>query len=321
MRQYTHRSNDCLITYDYPKDRFELVMDRESITSVGNEGVRPPDGVGRIVSLIVSPTSRCNSRCDYCFADHYDDGDLPLTVEDFHNLGKAASTAGILRLDFSGGEPLLRKDLLRVIETVLPFAGVVVTSAGQLLRKNIARTLASMIPMIQVSLDGHLDAMNRPRHLKASKIIRSIQTCIDCGMNIRVLTVAHKYNFPLLLDFGRFLHELGVWEWKVIRVVSAGRASTWNGLLDDSEAWRLYHELKTSPLPTQLVGFQKEYTRLCVVLEDNLHLVVDRDGIETDLGLIDRQDPFAGLSKLTAEDTMIHLNYYLNSHSRGRVLF
>ena len=103
----------------------------------------------------------CNLSCVHCFA-----GDLPrkttLTVAELDGLFGQLAALGSFRLGLTGGEPLLRKDLLDVIDAALAHRlHPCLTTNGLLLDAAIARELARRdLVWLNVSLDGACAATN-----------------------------------------------------------------------------------------------------------------------------------------------------------------
>src|SRR5207253_8820787 len=82
---------------------------------------RPPliDGFGRTVTYLrVSVTDRCDLRCTYCMAEHMTF--LPkaevLTLEELDQISSAFIGLGVRKLRLTGGEPLVRKGFMSLVE-------------------------------------------------------------------------------------------------------------------------------------------------------------------------------------------------------------
>src|SRR5665213_3037903 len=77
------------------------------------------DPFGRHISYLrVSVTDRCDFRCVYCMTEHMSflpKADL-LTLEELERLCAAFIAKGVQRLRITGGEPLVRKDVMCLIE-------------------------------------------------------------------------------------------------------------------------------------------------------------------------------------------------------------
>ena len=124
------------------------------------------DTLGRLMrDLRVSVTDRCNFRCTYCMpkelfgADH---AFLPrtslLTFEEIARLARLFAGLGVTKLRLTGGEPLVRHQVERLIEMLAPTPGITdisLTTNGSLLTADKARRLKDAgLRRITVSLDA-----------------------------------------------------------------------------------------------------------------------------------------------------------------------
>jgi cyclic pyranopterin phosphate synthase len=123
--------------------------------------------------LRISVTDRCNFRCTYCMPKEIFDRDyqfLPhselLSFEEITRLARAFVDNGVEKVRLTGGEPLLRKDLHRLVEMLARLTtrdgrplDIALTTNGSLLARK-ARVLADAgLRRITVSLDGLDDAV------------------------------------------------------------------------------------------------------------------------------------------------------------------
>src|SRR5690242_16993701 len=90
-------------------------------------------------SLRISVTDRCNIRCFYCMPDTPDScqprTDI-LTFDEIERVVRRAAAAGVHKLRFTGGEPLVRRDLpvlLRRVATIPGIKEIALTTNGVLL--------------------------------------------------------------------------------------------------------------------------------------------------------------------------------------------
>src|SRR6516225_11230305 len=70
-------------------------------------------------NLRISVTDRCNIRCFYCMPDEgveFTDRSEILTFEEIERFVRVAVTLGVTKLRITGGEPLVRKDLPKLIK-------------------------------------------------------------------------------------------------------------------------------------------------------------------------------------------------------------
>jgi cyclic pyranopterin phosphate synthase len=112
-----------------------------------------------ITYLRISVTDRCNLRCTYCMPE----AGLPwiekteiLTYEEIERIARAAAAAGVRSLRLTGGEPLVRRDLPRLVERLAAIDGIedMSLSTNGLLLADQAPALASAgLRRVNVSLD------------------------------------------------------------------------------------------------------------------------------------------------------------------------
>ncbi len=147
------------------------------------DAVPPADHLLGPLAVHVEVIAQCNLRCSHCFADPLPRGSRdPLTLSELDRLFGELAALGSFRLGLTGGEPLLRKDLLDILDAATD-AGLhpCLTTNGFFLSDEIARELRRReLVWLNVSLDGASpetnDAvrgagsfetvMNRLRHLR-----------------------------------------------------------------------------------------------------------------------------------------------------------
>ena len=128
------------------------------------------DQLGRpIRDLRISVTDRCNFRCTYCMPKSVFDKDyifLPraelLSFEEIIRLAKAFVDCGVEKIRLTGGEPLLRKNIERLIAELarLPVE-ITLTTNGSLLKQKARALRDAGLTRLTVSLDALDDAIFR----------------------------------------------------------------------------------------------------------------------------------------------------------------
>lgn len=117
------------------------------------------DSFGRIHNnLRISVTDRCNLRCTYCMPEEvtFRDRSELLTFEEIAEFVRVAATLGIDKVRLTGGEPLLRRDLHRLVRQIVAIPGIVdvgLTTNGILLAKHAESLHAAGLRRLNVSLD------------------------------------------------------------------------------------------------------------------------------------------------------------------------
>ena len=161
------------------------------------------DPFGRHISYLrVSVTDRCDFRCVYCMAQQPEF--LPktelLTLEEIERVCAAFMRKGVDRLRITGGEPLVRKGVMRLLERLGAWVGAgglkeltLTTNGSQLTRfaKNLA---AAGVRRINVSLDTRDPAKFRAvtRWGDVSNVLAGIDAALDAGLKVKINTVALK---------------------------------------------------------------------------------------------------------------------------------
>jgi len=156
----------------------------------------------RVSYLRVSVTDRCDFRCVYCMAE--DMTFLPkaevLSLEELDRLCSAFVRLGVRKLRFTGGEPLVRRDimvLLRSLGRHLKSGALdelTVTTNGSQLTKCAGDLVAAGVKRINVSLDT-LD----PERFKAitrwgrfEQVMSGLEAADEAGLQIKINAVALK---------------------------------------------------------------------------------------------------------------------------------
>ncbi len=179
------------------------------------------DPFGRHVSYLrVSVTDRCDFRCSYCMSEHMTflpKKDL-LTLEELDRLCSAFVTKGVRKLRITGGEPLVRKNILWLFRALSRHlrAGTLdeltLTTNGSQLPKFAHELKAAGVERINISLDT-LD----PDRFKAitrwgdfGQVMAGIDAAEKAGLAIKVNAVALKgINEDEIDDLIRFAHGRG----------------------------------------------------------------------------------------------------------------
>ncbi|AMQ18836.1 hypothetical protein A0127_06435 [Thermococcus peptonophilus] len=166
-------------------------------------------------------TKVCHLRCKYCYANsvHISDSmnssiDSPLSLEILEKIVRDFKENGIKFALFSGGEPLLLKDIHKRVELFTRNdIRVFISTKYPVSRKKSEQLKKAGIKEIQVSLDSFIpdiedELVGVPGMFY--KLIRSIENLIEAGIEVwvnTVLTSKNIYEFP---KFVRFLNKLGV---------------------------------------------------------------------------------------------------------------
>jgi cyclic pyranopterin phosphate synthase len=119
------------------------------------------DGHGRPIGDIrVSVTDRCNFRCQYCMPAEglpWLERDALLSYEEIERLVRLLSAMGVHDVRLTGGEPLVRRELWRLVEKLSAIEDVhdlSLTTNGYLLARQVEGLVAAGLRRVNVSLDA-----------------------------------------------------------------------------------------------------------------------------------------------------------------------
>nr|WP_321444908.1 GTP 3',8-cyclase MoaA [uncultured Cohaesibacter sp.] len=159
------------------------------------------DPFGRHVSYLrVSVTDRCDFRCFYCMAEnmHFLPKKDVLSLEELDRLCSAFVSLGVKRLRMTGGEPLVRKDIMTLFRSLSRHLNsgdldelTITTNGSQL--KRYASELASLgIKRINVSLDSLREDRFREitRWGRFDQVMDGIDAALAAGIKLKLNAVA-----------------------------------------------------------------------------------------------------------------------------------
>jgi cyclic pyranopterin phosphate synthase len=196
--------------------------------------------------LRISVTDRCNFRCTYCMPREVFGRDFAfleraelLTFEEIARVALVFVQHGVEKIRLTGGEPLLRRDLERLVEKLAAIDGlrdIALTTNGSLLTREKARTLkAAGLNRVTVSLDSLDDAVFRAMNdvdFPVSRVLDAIEIAHDAGLGpVKVdVVVKRGMNDRGILDLARRFrgtpHVL-----RYIEYMDVGNSNGWR--LDD----------------------------------------------------------------------------------------
>ncbi len=108
-----------------------------------------------ILSLRISITNRCNVDCIYCHHDGMLSSSSEMTPDEIYEVCKIAKSLGVEKIRLSGGEPLIRRDIVEIVEKIntLGFRDLSITTNGLYLDKYAQDLKNAGLDRVNVSLD------------------------------------------------------------------------------------------------------------------------------------------------------------------------
>ena len=180
------------------------------------------DPFGRAIDYLrVSVTDRCDFRCVYCMAE--DMTFLPkrdlLSLEELDRLCTVFIEKGVRRLRLTGGEPLVRKNIMHLVRQLSrhlksgALDELTLTSNGSQLERFATELADCGVRRINVSIDT-LDADKFhaiTRWGKLDKVMRGIEAAEAAGLKVKLNTVALKgFNEDEIPEMLRWAHGRGM---------------------------------------------------------------------------------------------------------------
>jgi cyclic pyranopterin phosphate synthase len=202
------------------------------------------DRLGRpLRDLRISVTDRCNFRCVYCMPKEVygrdyrflERGEL-LTFEEIERLGRLFVACGVRKLRLTGGEPLVRREIERLVERLaaIPDVDLTMTTNGSLLPQKAPLLADGGLRRITVSLDS-LDeatfcAMNDVG-FPLERVLAGIEAAAAAGLAVKVNAVVKRgVNDDSILPLARYFRGSGH-ILRFIEYMDVGHTNGWR--LDD----------------------------------------------------------------------------------------
>ena len=163
--------------------------------------------------VVWNMTRRCNLKCVHCYAKALEeDGSDAISTEQGKAIIDDLSAYGAPVMLFSGGEPLVRRDLVELAHYATGKGmRAVISTNGTLITKEKARELKSVgLSYVGISLDGGEEVHDRFRKVPGSfkKALQGIENCQAEGLKVGLRFTINKRNageVPKLFDLVRDL--------------------------------------------------------------------------------------------------------------------
>jgi GTP 3',8-cyclase len=202
------------------------------------------DTFGRSMrDLRISVTDRCNFRCVYCMPKevfgrdyHFLERRELLTFEEIERLARTFVHYGVEKIRITGGEPLVRRDVERLVEKLSAIDGLdlTLTTNGSLLPQKAVPLREAGLTRVTVSLDSLDDevftAMNDV-DFPVQRVLDGIDAAAAAGLPVKVnMVVQRGVNEHSILPMARLFRERGH-ILRFIEYMDVGHSNGWR--LDD----------------------------------------------------------------------------------------
>lgn len=234
-------------------EKFIPVADLRHRTSLPVVPVQPPVPVGILADKLARPlrdlrisvTDRCNFRCVYCMPKQVFDKDYPylphadlLSFEEITRIAALFVAHGVDKLRLTGGEPLLRKNLEKLVAMLAALKtpdgralDLTLTTNGSLLAKKARSLKNAGLTRVSVSLDALDDATFRRMNdvdFAVADVLAGIDAAVDAGLGpVKVNMVVKKgLNDAEILPMARHFHGNGA-ILRFIEYMDVGASNGW----------------------------------------------------------------------------------------------
>lgn len=209
-------------------------------------GITPLDTLGRpLKDLRISVTDRCNFRCGYCMPRTAFGSDHPflphaelLSFEEITRAARIALSLGVRKLRLTGGEPLLRKDIDKLVAQLAQLRTLdgeppelTLTTNGSLLKRKAQALKDAGLQRVTVSLDALDDTIFQTMSdadTSVAEVLAGIEAAQAVGLApIKVNMVVQKgVNDTQILPMATHFRHSGV-ELRFIEFMDVGQTNRW----------------------------------------------------------------------------------------------
>lgn len=212
-------------------------------------------------SLRLSVTDRCNLRCQYCMPESkYDWVPQPelLSFEELSRVVDAFIVSGVRKVRLTGGEPLLRADLPRLVEALAkkPLEELALTTNGVRLASMAKALHLAGLRQLTVSLDSLSRAtfLRIARRDELAQVLAGLAAAKEAGftrlkLDTVLLRGVNDHEVGALLDFARSLEA----EVRFIEYMDVGGATQWRPehVVSRAQVLTAVTALKGLPVPVE----------------------------------------------------------------------
>ena len=246
------KKTDAFIEYDTEKDIYNIRL-------------KSP------LSVCWQITTKCNLNCKYCLSSSNRYGDYGLSTQEAKKIIKQLGQLGVNRLDFTGGEPLLRKDLKELIGySKENNINTIVTTNTTLLNDENIKWL-KLADLVQVSIDGPKKIHNNQRNADVyNNTIENIIKLKNEGCKVRLNSFIFNSNKEYVQDLIDLSKKLNLFSHLFIIFTPQGRGRNYpEEIIPEDEVEKIKETiLKSKEKDNRNIRLYdyNEYLHSCVLL-------------------------------------------------------
>ena len=195
----------------------------------------------KIEYMRISVTDRCNLRCVYCMPEEGIENishEEILSYDEIIRICKCIANLGIKKIKITGGEPLVRKDIIDLIKEIKEIDGideVTITTNGVLLYEMADKLYEAGIDAVNISLD----TLNRDKFLKITRrdkyknVSMAIDKLIDLGVRVKINCLAIKeHNLSEIVKIAAYSKNNNI-DVRFIELMPIGYGKNYTGISNE----------------------------------------------------------------------------------------
>ncbi|MHA1378439.1 MAG: radical SAM protein [Candidatus Helarchaeota archaeon] len=218
-----------------PKGAFKQILRKNLIIKrllisylegIGIYGVKIPQVPGGPIVTLWSITNKCNLNCTHCYYPRKEK--MELSFEEACKVIDQLYEAKNIVLGLSGGEPLLREDILDIADyATKKLMRVAIATNGTYITPNFACKLKnSGVEYVQISIDGMGTVHDQIRGGGAfERAVEGIKNSLNAKLYVSMDVVITKLNAHQIYELIEFAKELGVQKFEILDFVPSEKAA------------------------------------------------------------------------------------------------
>lgn len=181
------------------------------------------------LKVTLNITNRCNFKCIHCYNGSLDDiNEKELTFEELESILKDLKKIETVIVSINGGEPFLRKDVLKILKKASDLGFLInLNTNASLITKDIAKELKN-IKIEDIDVSFHADNRDHFLEFTMSKMyqetLRGIQNLIEVGIFPSIAFVATSKNIHWGPEIIKLMSKMKITSMHTITLIQRGRA-------------------------------------------------------------------------------------------------
>ena len=223
---------DPQILYRFARDKTIRRVLKNVFKGIALFGLRIPFVTGTPLSVVWNYTKKCNLKCSHCFSDssYNQKSKNELNTSEAKHVIDILAANDVVTVNFCGGEPLTRDDLLEVMSytqqnDIYPS----LSTNGTLLTKYLCKEVYDVgVKSISISLDSlspdkHDSLRNKPGAF--NRAIEGINNVVEFGKfdEIIINTTLADFNYEEIPQIYEYVKNIGITRYYVSRILPVGR--------------------------------------------------------------------------------------------------